>query len=195
MKQIQQLPRMPNLLRKKGGLPTGPKFIPKQETVISGYGQSPPGFVIGGKNSEAEWPPYWALAKIYQNPIDPRTPPFRGGFPDWGYQVPMLGAHTRAVGSAVLDFVVYNPELIGIRLQGERWHIYTDARKHAGDAEQRFLLERGARIVDVYEEDYLGDPSGQKVIIAMKKALNLLTSIDPILSGTGIRGSRMKVLG
>lgn len=193
-------PRLPdgptNLLRKKAGLPAGPKFIPKHEELVSGPGMSPPGFVVGGKNSESEWPLFWSLATIFKNPLDPRKPPFVGGFPDWGYQVPIGGQHTREIGSAVLDYVVWaygTP--IGIRLQSERWHVFTDSRKHAYDAFQRFTLEKGARIIDVFEDEFLPVGDGQRAIIVMKRALNLIEKVNPIVSGTAIRASRLKVLG
>lgn len=139
-------PRLPNLLRKKAGLPTGPRFIPKHEELMSGPGLSPTGFVVGGQNSESEWPPYWALATIFKNPVDPRIPPFFGGYPEWGYQVPMGGSHTRELGTSVLDYVIWAYGApIAIRLQSERWHVQTDSRKHAYDAFQKFNLMGGGR--------------------------------------------------
>lgn len=194
MSNLSTLPKLPKL-RGPATKPTGPAFLPRTREDISGPGLPPNGFVTG-KNSATEWNGYWALAKIFRNPRDPRQGPFLGGWPDWAYQSQqgtLFGLST----STNVDFLVYQGGgILAIRVQTERYHIFTSATKHAYDELQRIALEsrRPIRVVDIYEPDLLHDPSGQKYVITMKKALGRLQSIDPILAGTALRGSRMKVL-
>ncbi len=193
MRGLSTPPKLPKL---KGPpqKPTGLKFVPKMNEV-PGPGLPPDGFLTG-QNSLTEWYVYWALAKIFNNPKDPRIPPFFGGYPDWGYQVAELGGHTRALGSAVVDFVAYQGgSILGIRVQTEFFHIYADAKKQAYDELQRAQLEgSGMIVIDVYDNQLLGDPSGQKAIVTMKQILNRIEILNPDLAGTGIRASRLKPL-
>lgn len=195
-------PRQPRTPAKPKGIttpprvPYGPSILRsiQKETYGSGYGEPPPGFVVG-QTSVTEWIAYWALAKIFDDPKDPRMPPYFGGR-DWGYQIDRLGGYVRAVGSAVIDFVVYYAvTTIGIRIQTERFHLFADSRRQAYDTLQRAELERsGITVVDVYDTDLLGDPSGQKAIIAMKRAIGMLEPVNPIIAGTALRGSRLRVI-
>lgn len=194
MRQLATPPKLPKL-RTPAKSPLGPRFIPRIEEVITGPGDPPPGFLTG-QNSVTEWLAYWSLAKIFENPKDPRIPPFYGGFPDWGYQVAELGGYVRALGSAVVDFVVYQgATIIGIRIQTERFHVFASARQQAYDALQRANLEsNGMRVIDIYDDQLLGDPSGQKAVIAMKEAIGRIEKVNPILSGAAFRASRLRVI-
>lgn len=187
-------PKLPTI-RTKATRPTGLRIIPKSETLISGPGESPPGFV-SGKTSESEWPPYWALAKIFKNPIDPRLPPFFGGAPDWAYQSEQNTLFGIS-GSTNVDFVVFQPPtIIGVRILSERYHLFTSSEKQAYDEQQKAALEAaGVTVFDLYEDEYLLDPSGQAAIIAMKRAIGRLSSLNPLTSGTALRASKMKTLG
>lgn len=192
--RLSSPPKLPTI-RKPPAAPTGPKFVPKHNEIMGGPGEPPPGFLTG-QNSLTEWYCYFALAKIFRNPKDPRVGPFYGGWPDWAYQVSELGGHTRALGSAVVDFVVYHGgTTVGIRIQTERFHIFTDSRRHAYDAFQRAQLEQGMRVIDIYDDELLGDPSGQKAVVAMKRAIGLIEKINPVIAGTAIRASRLKPYG
>lgn len=184
---LPRLPRAPQL-------PTGPRFIPPHETLIGGPGDPPPGFLTG-QNSVTEWIVYFALAKIFNDPKDPRHPPYFGGL-DWGYQIARLGGFVRALGSSVVDFVVYqDATVIGLRVVTERFHIFTTSAKHGYDVIQRAQLEAsGMTIVDLYDNQILGDPSGQKAIIHLKRVLNRIENVDPVQAGTAYRASRIKVL-
>jgi len=137
------------------------------------------------------------LARVFQNPKHPEVGPFYGGSPDWSYQVAELGGFTRAIGSAVVDFVLYQGRtIIGVRIQTEHFHLFTDSAKQASDAFQRVNLEAsGMTVVDIYDNEILGDPSGQKAIIAAKHAIGRLERVNPITGGTAIRASRLKILG
>jgi len=189
-------PAKPKGIRTPPRVPYGPSILRsiQKETYGSGYGEPPPGFVVG-QTSVTEWISYWSLAKIFDDPKDPRMPPYFGGR-DWGYQIDRLGGYVRAVGSAVIDFVVYYAvTTIGIRIETERYHLFADSRRHAYDLLQRAELERsGITVVDVYDTDLLGDPSGQKAIIAMKRAIGMLEPVNPIIAGTALRGSRLRVI-
>lgn len=184
-------PSRPPLLRHKAQKPTGMRFVPQGEQIMGGYGEPPAGF-LNGQNSVTEWIAYWALARIFQNPKgdDVRSGPFIGGWPDWSYQV-KFSANTTS-GRTAVDFVInQGATTIGIRIQTERYHIFTSSRIQAYDSLQRFNLEKGMEIVDIYDNELLGDPSGQKAIIAMKRAIGRLENINPVVARTAIRGSRM----
>lgn len=192
-------PKKPGTLPKLRGnvvRPTGPKVLNVAEVYVGGYGMPPVDFVIGS-TSVTEWVAYWALSKIFNDPKDPRIPPFFGG-QDWSYQVPKGGKWTRAIGSAVVDFVVYQgSRAIAIRIQTEFWHIFTTSRKQASDALQRVNLSDDMTVVDVYDTALLGDPSGAKAVVAMKRAIGMLGAmedINPITSGTGLRASRQRLI-
>lgn len=198
MKTLAAPPKPPTL-RHQPQRPTGPRFVPKQEMVMGGPGDQPwPGFITG-QNSLTEQNAYWALGVIFNNPPRDKIkfPPFVGGWPDWGYQVPLLGDHSRAIGSAVVDFAVFQGGTkIAIRIQTEFFHLTTTAVKHASDVIQRAQLEAvGYDVIDIYDNQLLHDPSGQKYIITMKQAIGRLQQINPIVAGTVIRGSRQKIIG
>lgn len=184
--------RMPRIarLRTPARIPKGSHLVQmaRAETHVGGPGDPPPGFVIG-QTSSSEWRDlYWPLAKIFKNPVDPRQPPFYGGWPDWAYQVPYLGAFTRSPGSAVVDATVYlGREVIGLRLQTQRYHILTESEKQASDALQRASLERFIRVVDVFEIDGASDPEGTQAIQQIKFALSLIERISPIYAGVGTK--------
>lgn len=190
-------PTLPSL-RKPAMMPTGPRIRPVDEIVIGGPGEPPAGF-LNGQNSITEWIAYWALAKIFKNPRDAdlRRPPFLGGWPDWEYQSPEAGGFMRALGSAVVDFLVHmGGTRIAIRIQTERFHIFTSSSRQAYDVIQRATLEHmGLRVIDVYDDQLLGDPSGQKAVIAMKRAIGLLENLNPVIGGRAIRASRLRPYG
>lgn len=177
--KLNKIPRLRTIAR----IPQGPRFLKTPVEYVGGPGKPPPGFVVG-QTSASEWNLYWAYAKVFDEPKDPRQPPFMGGYPYWGYQVSYMGAYRRAPGSAVVDYVIYvGGSRIGIRLQTLRFHYVTDAAKHAYDSVQKYDLEKYAQIIDVEETDVLGDPTGQKYIIAAKKSIGLIERIDPIIGG------------
>jgi hypothetical protein len=97
------------------------------------------------------------------------------------------------LGSAVVDFLVYEGGLmVAIRVQTEFFHVYTSSKKQAYDAVQKVRLSRLLHVVDLYDQDILGDPSGAKVIVNTKRALGLIENVNPITAGTAIRASRLK---
>lgn len=187
-------PKLPTI-RTKATRPTGLRIIPKGEELISGPGKSPPGFV-SGKTSESEWPIYWAFSRIFKNPMNPRSAPFLGGSPDWFYQSEQNTLFGIS-GATNVDFVIYqSPTIIGIRLLSERYHLFTSSEKQAYDEQQKSALEAaGVTVFDLYEDEYLNDPSGQAAIIACKRAIGRLASLNPLTSGTALRASKMRKIG
>jgi len=191
--RLSSPPDLPRLARPPQA-PTGPRFVPAHETLIGGPGDPPPGFLTG-QNSLDEWWWYWASAKVFDDPKDPRQPPFFGG-EQWGYQIARMGGFVRALGSAVVDFVYYqDATVLGVRIQTERFHQFTDASKQGYDVLQRAMLEGDfMRVVDVYDEEFLGDPSGQRAVLAVKRVLNRIERVNPVVAGTAYRASRIRPL-
>jgi hypothetical protein len=180
----------PPRLRSIPALPKGPKLYQQQEGagLFTGPGEPPPGFLTY-TNSRSEWVIYWALAKALGVPKDPRQPPYEGWPGLWLYQRPYEGG--RVPGGQVVDFVVLSPATaegdIAIRITTERYHVMTDAAKQATD---RILLARLAgrfRVVDIYEQDFIGDRSGQAAVIEVKRALFGGQTSNPLRSGQARR--------
>lgn len=187
---MRGLPAIPRL-RTAARIPRGPELYRQPAQKVGGPGEPPPGFV-GHRNSAVEWPPYWGLAKIFANPTDPRTGPFNGGWPDWEYQNPdQTGA---GVTGSVIDFVVYKARNrstpLAIRVQTERFHLYVDAYKQGYDAMQRSELERYFEVVDIFDYQYMGDPTGKNVIVLLKQVLGLIEIPNPLVAGTAQRVTR-----
>lgn len=181
----------PPKLRTPSRLPTGPRAFHQPAQKIAGPGPVPPGFVRG-KNSASEWPPYWALATIFGLPRDPRAgPPFQGAWPFWTYQEYATGPTYS--GDVNIDFFVHHPprgRAVAIRIQTERYHLFVDNRKQIYDRLQAMNLSGAFDVVDIYEDDYLNEPTGQAIVVLIKNAIGLLRSPDPILVGTARRASR-----
>ncbi|RJO63694.1 MAG: hypothetical protein C4523_19630 [Myxococcales bacterium] len=177
-------------------LPRGPRLFNQPTELATGPGDPPPGF-LGNRNSKLEWIPYWALATIFGEPIDPRQPPFVGAPPRWVYQSP-IGGFDRY---AIIDFVVYDPPPgsrrgpVAIRIVTEHFHIFADNRQMAYDAIQRERAETGYDLVDVLDIDLLRSRDGQSAILAMKRALAMIEPLNPIVAGTAVRPSRMGLYG
>jgi hypothetical protein len=186
------LPRLPRL-RTFTAIPRGPKLYTQPAIHRGGPGEPPPGF-LGVQRTLPEWYAYWALQKIYLNPVDPRVGPFVGGWPEWEYQGHESSNLTLGGGSRV-DFVVHNPgrgaSPLAVRIQTEYFHQFTDAATQAYDVMQREALEAYADVVDVYDQDLVGDPTGQKAVITMKHAIGMIERANPITAGTAIRASRL----
>lgn len=135
----------------------------------------------------------WASFKATTPQRDPRQsgPPFYGN-EVFGYQKAELtgGGPTRALGSAVADFVYrLGTELLVVRLQSTFFHLFAPAGKQALDTIQLVNLmgmQAGmytADVIDVYETDFLGDESGQAAVILCKETLGLIRRADPLAAG------------
>ena len=187
-------PTRPPRMRTIPKTPKGPKLyrqVPGSD-IMSGPGEPPPGFLTF-TNSRSEWLIYWALAKVLSYPKDPRIGPFIGHPGLWSYQTPFDGG--RAVrGGQVLDFLVESPTslmgTVAIRIQTERYHVFTDHRKTAKEVILMTRVARHVRVADIFEQDFADGEqrkSGQAAILEVKKALFGARANDPLKAGTARR--------
>jgi hypothetical protein len=194
------LPRLPSLPGRKGTkrLPappsptrpviytTGPRaFNRTKRERVAGPGKAPPGFVTA-TTSESEWWWYWASFHALKINSDPRKPPFVGS-PDGRFRFQkMWDGGRRMPGGSVIDFVYFmNGQTIAVRLQSWRFHIAAGSDVEAYDESQLRRLSEYHRVHDTYEQNWLGDPTDQAVVIACKNALAGIKEQNPLTSGTG----------
>lgn len=178
--------------------PTGPKLYDlgtKPQHIGQGPGEPPPNFLTA-HNSKDEWDFYWAMAKVKGTPKDPRVPPFVGG-DDWQYQVPesptSLGLGVgRVAGGSVSDFVSLGATGIPliIRVQTERFHIFTNSATQMKDLFIREHLRGVEKVIDVYSSDWLGDETGDAVCRIAALAIKGIELPSPIRYRTAIRTRR-----
>jgi hypothetical protein len=167
-------------------VPTGSRLFNRKAIKIGGPGIPPPGFV-GAKTSASEWMIYWALAKVYNSPRDPRVGPYFGAEDgSWVYQ-----SYQRAPtlsGRQNIDFTAqFRGELVAIRIETERYHIFVDPIQAAFDREAIWIAEKWNRVQNIYEQDFIGDPSGQAAIILVKEVLRNEQRPDPRTAGIARR--------
>lgn len=164
-------PRFPRAV-----VPTGPSVLQlnKKPAYVGGPGNAPEDF-IGGATSLSEWYIYWALLKILGPEGD-----------QWAYQESFLGGRYMP-GGAVVDFVVYQGEiLIGLRIQTYYYHTGSPGGsvKHSSDLEQKVSLEEnGMYVIDIYEQNYIHDETGQAAIQQVLMALELVEEFNPRATG------------
>jgi hypothetical protein len=168
--------------------PRGPRLYnlgKRANTSLSGPGEPPTDFVTAHTSLD-EWYCYWALTKLFDDPPDPRKPPYLGG-QFWQYQRPEsptdvgLGVG-RVPGGSVSDFVILQPsgKPIIIRIQTERWHIAADPTVQMRDLFIRDHLRGIEKVVEVYSQDFIGDPSGDAVCRVMALAIKGIELPSPI---------------
>lgn len=161
----------PRRTRSYGPAVLGLQRLPPQE---SGPGDPPPDF-IGGTNSLSEWMFYWACLKVL-GPEGDR----------WDYQSSQLGGRQQQ-GGAVVDFVIKQNvgRRVGVRIQTYRFHFNVDAFKQAGDVAQLLALSSPDFIViDVFEDQFIHDPTGQSAINLVVEVINERQRMNPL--GTGL---------
>jgi hypothetical protein len=170
----------------------GPRDLTRRVRQV-GPGNPPANFV-GGTTSAEEWYVYWAMAKVFGSPRDPRKPPFFGAEDgSWDYQSPILGTYTRSPGSAVIDFVAHlQAEDVAIRLQTERFHVFAGPEQNRFDRESLIAISKFMRVEDVFSQDLIADPTGEAAVVAVKNALAGSSRADPSLTGLArrVRASR-----
>lgn len=179
---------IPPRLRTPAKIPTGPRQFrqPKKPRVSGGPGDPPPGFIDPALHgSRSEWPIYWALAKIFEHPLDPRQFPYIGGPPFWTYQEWYLGGRSES-GGAVGDFAVRSgsggPDTI-LRVQSYKFHLAAGPDIASFDDLQRQMLSGDATVIDLYEQDFL-HLEAPDLIIYVKSALGMIQAQDPRTAGT-----------
>lgn len=187
-----KLPRTitrPPKFRRPPTLPRGPKLYQEgkwSSIDVQGPVQPPPGFVTQ-QTTASEWVWYWASMKVLDPARDPRVPPFYGGS-SWAYQSQQLPqiAHIYAKAlSTNVDFLYqlsYPP--LAVRLQSFRYHLATTSLKQQYDLAQ-LKRELGVfDVVDIYEQDFLEDTTGQAAIVLLKQTLGLIPTGNPLDSST-----------
>lgn len=186
----------PKPLRTFSRIPKGPRLYTKPTVKLEFPGEPPPGFLAGELHgSRSEWPIYAGLWKALGcKPEDGyRRGPFTGD-PEgkFFYQAWALGGRSKA-GGAVADFEI--PAGIGgsplyIRVQTYRFHLVTDPGNIASDEIQKAMLMNDARVVDVYEQDFL-HLKGSALVIYVKEALGMIQRASPI-TATTVRQERYR---
>ncbi len=155
----------------------GPRILglSKDLPTTSGPGEPPDGFV-GGTTSLSEWYLYWAMEKI----LTPLNIHFE-------YQEAQMGGRQRA-GGAVVDYVIYLwNEMILVRLQTYRFHFNVDPGQMLYDYLQLLALYGDDVIViDVYEQDFIFDESGQAAIDIVLDIVNHRWRPNPLAIGNVI---------
>lgn len=196
LKGLPPLPRMtgkgtasrPRRIEKAPQRVFGPsiyKLNVNPQKLGRGPGEPPTGLVTQW-TSKTEWYVYWGLAKVLGTPKDPRKPPFSGGT-NWQYQKALDGGR-QIRGGQVLDFVIFNgSRTIGIRVETERYHIFTSAQKQAEDFYQRTHSSGVDIVVSIFDQDFIGDPSGASVCRVVAEALKGDQPANPIRFGTARR--------
>lgn len=138
-----------------------------------------PGFV-GAHTSLPEQMIYRAIARVTGDPPNPQQPPYVGGV-GWTYQDPLMGGRL-SKGGVVCDFLVHwNLEDVCIRLQSERYHVTADIAKQQDELYEK---AHGDRTVDIYEQEFVADCSGEAACRVIANALAGRDAPNPAYLGT-----------
>lgn len=180
--------RLPPVTKAQRVLARGPAYLTYARTAEyrSGPMQPPPGFVTP-TTSAVEWNFYWACAKYFKDPQNPRQGPFFGPKLQWGYQIGLDGG--RQEGGAVVDFLIYSPgrsRRLGVRIVTQYFHLGLGSGKIAFDEIQLSNLLKYIDVVDVYDSQLLDDKTGEKSMIALYHALSGMNAINPVAAGTAL---------
>ena len=179
----QKMPRLGGIPQTLKG-PKGLRLTVQPERRSIGPGEPPPGFVIA-TTSASEWIAYWASAQVFNDPLDPRKPPYFGGR-DWGYQKSLDGGRKQQ-GGAVIDYIYWLPgETVGVRLQTSRFHDAAGPVKEAMDRAQLVSLswQWGITIKDLDEQDIIADRTGEAAVRRLVELLGGRERINPGVAGT-----------
>lgn len=131
-------------------------------------------WVSSGTTSESEGFIYFALEKL----LGPEGV-------QWVYQESRLGGRHR-LGGAVVDFIIYLAGLsVGVRVQTYRFHMNVSPSQQAYDKNQLIALsDPSTMIIDVFEQQYIQDRTGQAAIRLMLEIINRQWRPNPL--GTGM---------
>lgn len=190
----------PMRLRTPSAMPRGPRLYaePKDKGYKGPVDEPPPGFLMG-TTSETEWRVYHALARVLGQPENPYVGPFIGAPGVWTYQKAWDNGR-RSPGGSVIDFLVYGgtgsraDTDVAFRVQTEYFHMYTTSDVHEHDAMQLARLSEFMRVVDIYDDDFMFDPTNQATIILIKEALAGNTFPNPVTHGTTQRATRINLI-
>lgn len=187
--RLGRQPRPPRNRSRTPVAPKGPRIYHRASDPIfyTAFTTPPQGFVTA-HTSATEWMCYLALAILTGLPKDPFQRPFIGGPPIWVYQKAEEGG--RVPGGSVSDFVVLNTNgtaQIGIRVETERFHIWTDGATQQKDIYIASHLKTVNKIIRVYDQHFIDDPTGEKVCRIMALAMKGIELPNPIFFGTAAR--------
>lgn len=177
----------PPKIRRPPVFPSGPRLYrqTKANVHLGGPGSPPPGFLTA-QQTLSEWFIYWASKRVLDPEEDPRQPPFWGG-KEWSYQSQQLGqmgAHAKALSTNIDFLYTLSWPPLAVRLQSFRYHVAATSFKQAYDDAQ-LIRELGAfDVIDIYEENFITDETGQAAIIQVKDFLGLIRHQDPRTAGT-----------
>ncbi|MCC6382645.1 MAG: hypothetical protein IT304_09040 [Dehalococcoidia bacterium] len=190
MPKFGKMPRPPRMRSGPPVAPTGPKIYHRAAEPLLGFSEfvTPPEGFVTAHTSLTEWMCYLAIAYHTGLPKNPRQPPFIGAPPRWVYQ--KLEDGGRVPGGSVSDFVVLDERgtaYIGIRVETERFHIWTDGAQQEKDLYINSHLQIVDKVVRVWDQMFIGDQTGEAVMKVMALALKGIEMPSPILMGTAQR--------
>lgn len=164
-----------------------------RDTRTVGPGEPPAGF-LGPWNSRSEWILYWAFSKVFDDPPDPRQPPFTGG-ERWIYQKNEFGGRSQ-LGGQVVDFVVkLQGRDIAVDLVSQQYHLYISPQETALDHARLLSLARYYEVVSIQEVDVILDPTGQQAVENLVRALGGRSRIGPRSGGPAYKARRGRLFG
>lgn len=143
---------------------------------------NPPMEFASPTTSNGEWWIYLALAFVTGTPEDPTKPPFIGG-ENWTYQQDIEGGRMFRGGS-VVDFVY--DERIGLRTQTGFWHLQQGTDVIFSDLARSIRQDTLEQIIDLYDQHYLHDPSGEAACKVVALAIKGIQLPDPYRTGSFI---------
>jgi hypothetical protein len=160
----------------------GPKYLKKHALPLMAADWCVPWpTFVGAHTSLSEQMIFRAIAEIKNDPPHPEKPPYVGGT-DWTYQDPLLGGRLN-VGGTVCDFLVqHGGNEVCIRLQSERYHVFADMAKRMDELFEK--THSTATTMDIYEEDFVADCTGEAAVRVVADALALREPGDPGYRGT-----------
>jgi hypothetical protein len=189
MPRMGRIPRPPRNRSRKPVAPKGPRIYHRGiDPIVQSPFLFPPDGFKTPHTSKTEWMCYYALYLLTGLPKDPYKRPFIGGPPIWKYQKLEQGG--RVAGGSVSDFVVLNTNgtaQIGIRVETERFHIWTDGATQQKDIYINAHLQTMNKIVRVWDQHFIDDPTGEKVCRVMALAMRGIELPSPIRLGTAQR--------
>jgi hypothetical protein len=125
-----------------------------------GVGPEPTSF----EGSLPEWVWYYVSARLHDDPLDPREPPFTGSRRGtWAFADPIGTTQAvREVGMTTPDFIYVQAQgFVIVRIEGFYWHTAAAAAVQARDAYLASHAQNTAtRVERVEDSEFMHDPSG-----------------------------------
>lgn len=137
--------------------PTELRSSLKAPEIVSGPGQRPDTGILAVATMP-EWYVYWALERL-------------GKKPDTDFSYRAKTAYTSLSTDTQLDFTMLDGSGIAIEVQGTFWHYEQGAAKIVQDMVRSGALSRQWTVINIDEDDIVGDPTGQAAIYMVREAL------------------------